>query len=221
MVQRKHMSFMLLLAGAALIWGTASADISGQAVAGYAPAAGEERLLTPVAEDVTAGAQKFIAGMTKRGIDFLGDGTLTQEQRRAEFKQLLDDSFDMSTIGRFALGRYWRDATKKQQNEYLSLFKKMVIDVYSNRFEEYSGQTLEVRSARPEGRDTLVTSFIVPSSGPEVQVDWRVRNTGGRYKVVDVIVEGVSMTLTQRSDFASVIQRGGGNLDALLTHMRK
>jgi len=90
------------------------------------------------------------------------------------------------------------------------------------RFFDYSGEHFETRSSRPDGtRDIIVSSFIVPENGTEIQVDWRVRYKKGRYQIVDVIVEGVSMSVTHRSDFSSVIQRGGGNIQALLTHLRE
>lgn len=172
--------------------------------------------------NVTEGAKNFIASMGDRGINFLGNQGMTQEAKSAEFRQLLNDSFDMNTIARFSLGTYWKTATPAQQQEYLKLFNNMIVKVYSKRFSDYKGQKFEVRSARTaEGKDSVVTSFIVPSDGPQVQVDWRVRNKGGSYKVVDIIVEGVSMSQTQRADFASVIQRGGGKVDALLQHLRQ
>lgn len=166
-------------------------------------------------------AGKFIDGMGARAIGFLGDEKLSQDQKEAEFRKLLRQSFDMSTIGRFALGRYWKTATPAQKKQYQKLFEDMVVDVYSARFEEYNGQGFHVKSARPDtDSDSIVTSFIVPDEGPQIQVDWRVRKKDGGYKIVDVIIEGVSMALTQRSDFASVIQRGGGNMDVLITHLQ-
>jgi phospholipid transport system substrate-binding protein len=168
------------------------------------------------------GAKNFIASMGDRGINFLGDTTLSMEAKKAEFKSLLNESFDMATIGRFALGLYWKSATPAQQVEYQKLFNTMIVKVYSQRFSDYKGQKFEVRGARKEGdKDSIVSSFIVPPDGPEVKVDWRVRNKGGAYKVVDIMVEGVSMSQTQRADFASVIQRGGGKIDVLLDHLRK
>lgn len=171
---------------------------------------------------VDAGAQAFISNMAEKAISFLGNGSYSQTQKEGEFRKLLKNSFDMKTIGRFALGRYWGTATPQQQQEYMKLFEEMVVDVYAARFNEYQGQKLEVSGARPDGdKDTLVTSYIVaPTGGDKFKVDWRVRNKGGSYKVVDVIIEGVSMSLTQRSDFASVIQRGGGDMQALLVHLR-
>jgi len=171
--------------------------------------------------DITAGASAFIDRMAGRALGFLANNSLSPDQKRQEFSRLLQESFDMSTIGRFTLGRYWRASSVQQREEYLRLFSRMVVDVYSSRFNDYQGQTLAVRGARRDGEsDVIVTSFIIPKQGSEVQIDWRVRYKNGRYQVVDVIVEGVSMSLTQRSDFAAVIQRGGGDVQVLLTHMR-
>ncbi len=171
---------------------------------------------------VAAGARNFVSNMGDRAIGFLSDPALTHEQRKVEFRKLLEDSFDMETIGRFALGSSWKMATPQQRTEYQKLFKQMIVNVYSRRFEEYQGQKFEARTSRPEGdKDIIVTSYIIPQRDPEVRVDWRIRYKDGRYRVVDVIVEGVSMAITQRSDFASVIQRGGGNFQVLLDHMRK
>ncbi len=173
-------------------------------------------------DEIQKGAENFITNMTKRGISFLSDSSLSQAERKKEFERLLNDSFDIKTIARFSLGRYWRVANKQERKEYMSLFNKMIIDVYSSRFGDYQGQELVVSGSRAEGtKDAIVSSKITGDGSPEVKVDWRVRYKDGQYKVIDVLVEGVSMSLTQRSDFASVIQRGGGKVDVLLAHMRK
>lgn len=172
-------------------------------------------------DEIALGAERFVDNLAQEGIGFLGNKGMSHEDRKAAFKKLLGNKFDMQTIGRFALGRYWQTASPDQRKEYLNLFQSMTIEVYSQRFSDYQGQSLKVRGSRPEGKsDTLVNTVIVQDSGPEVKVDWRVRQKDGGYKVVDVIVEGVSMAVTQRSDFASVIQRGGGKLEVLLTHLR-
>lgn len=182
---------------------------------------GNAGLYMVVAEDISVGAKDFIKKMSDRGLSFLSNQEMSHEEREKEFRSLLRESFDMKTIGRFALGRYWKTSDKKALDEYQKLFEDMVVEVYSRRFSDYDGQTLEIGDTRPEGdSDAIVTTFIIPQEGPKVQVDWRVRNKKGKYQVVDVIVEGVSMSLTQRSDFASVIQRGGGDIEVLLAHLR-
>lgn len=167
------------------------------------------------------GAKQFITKMSSDGIGFLGNEGMSQAQKEAEFKKLLQNSFDMTTVGRFALGTYWNSATAAQRAEYQKLFDAMIVRVYSARFNEYNGQKIDVGNVREDGNDMVVTSYIVPQSGPKVRVDWRVRNRGQGYKIVDVIVEGVSMAMTQRSDFSSVIQRGGGNIQVLIDHLKK
>lgn len=180
-------------------------------------AAPRSTLVLSVAADTEA-AKKFVDKMAQTGIGFLGNEGLTDEQRTAEFRKLLNNNFDMATIGRFALGRNWKTATPAQQAEYQKLFKNMIVEIYSRRFKEYNGQKLEVTGARADGdTDVIVSSSIIPPNGQKVSVDWRVRNN----KVVDILVEGVSMALTQRSDFASVIQRGGGSVEVLLEHLRQ
>jgi len=169
-----------------------------------------------------AKAKAFIEKMGSDAISFLEDEGLSKSKKQAKFRTLLKTNFDMETIGRFALGKNWRSATPKQQKEYLSLFEDMIVRVYSSRFKEYDGQDFNVASFRNTGKkDVLVTSYIIPPSGSKVQVDWRVRNKNGKMKVIDVIIEGVSMSLTQRSDFSSVIQRGGGDIQILIDHLKK
>lgn len=168
-------------------------------------------------------SQSFIKNIAERGIGFLENHELSEEKRKKEFRIMLEESFDMKTIGRFALGKYWRQATKKQKQEYLKLFENMIVNVYSRRFGDYNGEKFEVTGAQKQesNDDVIVSSQIIPNSGTPISVDWRVRRKNGGFVVIDIMVEGVSMAVTQRSDFAAVIQRGGGKIDVLLEHLRK
>ena len=152
----------------------------------------------------------------------LTEKSLTRKDREQTLRSILTDNFDVVTIGKFAMGRHWKDATEKQRAEYLKLFEDMIVQAYTNRFEDYAGEVFEVSGSMPVGeKDTLVHSHIKPKNGPPLNVDWRLRQTSGKYKVIDAVVEGVSMSVTQRSDFAAVIQQGGGNVDALITSLKK
>ncbi len=169
-----------------------------------------------------SGAHAFVQTMTDNGLKFLSDKTLTKEQKSKKFKSLLSNSFDIYAIGKFAVGRYWRKMTPSQQKEYMTLFKSMLIDVYSTRFDEYQGQSVKLlKSISLSEKDTLVKSKIIdPDNASNVPVDWRVRHQNGRYRIIDVMVAGVSMSVTQRSDFSSVIQRGGGDVSVLINHLK-
>lgn len=164
----------------------------------------------------------FVQSLGERALSILANKNVTKEQAAATFKQMLNDNFDLPSIGRFVLGRYWNIATPAEQTEYNQLFHRMVEKIYVDRFGLYSGETFNVIGSRADGQgaDTIVLSQVVRPQGPPVNVDWRVRTTNGKMQIVDVIVEGVSMSVTQRAEFASVIQRGGGNVAALLQMLR-
>ena len=169
-----------------------------------------------------AGAQAFIRQLGDEAIELLRDNTRSSAGTVEGVRSLFRDSFDVPTIGQFVLGRHWRTATEPQRDEYLSLFEDMVVETYARRFNEYDNQSFIVDGSRPEGeRDVMVSSRIVAPDGPPVQVMWRVRDRGaGNLQIIDVMVEGVSMAVTQRNEFSSIIQRNGGNIDALLQALR-
>lgn len=217
------------MAGAAIVIGAVS--YTGGAYAFHAGTslhagqaldnAGQQQGYSLVNAARTEEAQAFIQDMAKRGIDFLANPDLTLEQRKAEFKKLLQGSFDIKAIGRFTMGRYWGGMSESQRTEFQKLFEAMIIETYSRRFNDYDGQDFDVGSASPQGKaDTLVRSHILDTNGQKISVDWRVRDRNGSYKVIDIIVEGVSMATTQRSEFASIIQRGGGDVQVLIDHLK-
>lgn len=175
-----------------------------------------------LAQPAAKGAADFVQSLGDRAIAVLADPKVSDAQAVEVFRDLLNKNFDVGTIGRFVLGRYWNTATAEQRDEYISLFERMIVDVYAQRFNQYAGETFKVTGARPEGeRDTVVTSQVLRPTGPPVNVAWRVRNRDGGFKIIDVVVENVSMSVTQRSEFASVIEQNGGRFEALLDALRQ
>lgn len=166
---------------------------------------------------------KFIQDLGDKALSILADKNNTADQRNVKFRQMMRDSFDLTTIGRFVLGRNWLAATPEQQKEYMHLFEELVVKTYSDRFALYTGEGFRVKAARPEGeRDFIVNSEIThPDGSPSTSIDWRLRQKDGKLGIIDVVVEGVSMSVTQRQEYASVIERNGGNIDGLLDVMRQ
>ncbi len=171
----------------------------------------------------TTAAKAFVESMVQRGIDMLSDSSLSLEEKEATFSTLLNDNFDMKTIARFALGPHWRTATPAQQAEYVPLFQAMIVRHYSTQFKDYEGQKVAIGEAQAQDNsgDIIVASILpLKARKSNVAIDWRVRYKNGQYKIVDVMVEGVSMALTHQADFASVIESGGGDVEVLLNHLR-
>jgi phospholipid transport system substrate-binding protein len=177
----------------------------------------------PNAPETATPQGKFIQDLGNKAISILADKNLTAEQRNIKFRQMMRDSFDLVTIGRFVLGRNWLAATPEQQKEYMHLFEELVVKTYSDRFAFYTGEGFHVKSSYPEGnRDFIVNSEIThPDGSPPTVIDWRLRQKDGKLGIIDVVVEGVSMSVTQRQEYASVIERNGGNIDGLLDVMRQ
>jgi phospholipid transport system substrate-binding protein len=141
--------------------------------------------------------------------------------RQARFRELFQTEFDCPGIARFVLGRYWRDASPEEQQEYLKLFQDYVVFVYTARLSNFGGETLKVRGSRSDGDGVIVsTDIVTPGSPSPVRMDWRLVSADGHYKINDLIVEGVSMAVTQRSEFASIVQRNGGQVRGLIAMMR-
>lgn len=176
----------------------------------------------PAAADTEA-AERFIDDLGDRVIEILQRPDLTVEEATESFRQMFSQNFDIPTIGRFVLGRYWRSATPGQREEFLTLFQELIVETYARRFTEYSGQSFRVGGSREVSeRDTMVSTQIVNTNGSTIAtIDWRVRERDGRQQIIDVVVEQISMGVTQRGDFDAVIQRGGGNIDVLLDALRQ
>ena len=163
---------------------------------------------------------RFIRSMGDRAIALLASRSISAEQRSAGFADLLTSGFDLDYIGRFVLGRYWKSASPAQRDAYLPLFRRYVIATYASRLQGYSGETFQIVSQRAAGtRDVIVrTRISKPGGGAMIDADWRVRNVDGTPQVIDVMVEGISMAITQRQEFSSVIRRKG--MDGLIADLR-
>jgi phospholipid transport system substrate-binding protein len=166
----------------------------------------------PVRAAPAGDAAGFITTLVNEALKALDNKELSQDDRAKQFRTLLDHDFDMPRIARFVLGRYWNEANDQDKQRFQKLFEDYVVRSYAQRFSEYSGETVKITGQRAESEvSTLVMSHILrPNGAPPAKVDWRVRKTDAGFKIVDVDVEGVSMVLTQREQFGSVIQRNGG-----------
>ena len=163
----------------------------------------------------------FINHFAEVGIDDILTADVSDAEKTERFRTLFNDGFDIPAIGRFVLARSWRRANDAQKQEFVDLFEDVIVYTWSRRFSEYDGQTIDVRGTAPDGETgTVVDSAIVDQDGQTVAVQWRLRMRDEGLRIVDGIVEGVSMAITYRQDYASVIRQNGG-LNGLLTQLRR
>ncbi len=145
----------------------------------------------------------------------------SNDEKFRQLVELLDDSIDIDLVARLILARHWRTADEAQQAEYLKLFRAYALDNLASKLNIYNGQEFEIVDAQVAGkRDALVKTLISSPDRPPLRVDWRIRELkNGALVAIDLIVENVSLIVTQRSEFGAVVERRG--MDGLLAELRQ
>jgi phospholipid transport system substrate-binding protein len=193
--------------------------LAGTALLSWSPAI---RAIAGAGPDPAHEAATFVREFADRAIAMLTDRSLSAADRDEALRELLRTGFDLDITSRLVLGRYWGQATAEQRTAYRQLFEDYLVATYGGQLREYSGQTLQVQDARLEGgRDAIVRSRVQASNGGSpIGVDWRLRRSQDRWRIIDVVVAGVSLAITHRSEFAALISREGG-IDGLLQALRR
>lgn len=164
-----------------------------------------------------SGAASFVNKMLTEVLAVINSGA---PDMQTKVEALLDAGVDVAGIAQFCAGRFWRTATPAQQAEYRGLFRTNLLKNILGRVGEFKGTSFEPASSVAKDDAVYVgTTLIRPGNAPN-KVEWVVADVGGP-KVIDVVAEGASLRLTQRSDYAAFLGRNGGNLGALIEAMRK
>jgi phospholipid transport system substrate-binding protein len=169
-------------------------------------------------------ASAFLQAYSDRSIGMLTEADVDQREREARFRELLVEGFDLPSIGAFVLGRYVRVATQDQRRAFLDVFQEAMAQRFVPLFSKHPNERLQVvREYRSEAdpRSTFIRSRITQPAESPIKVDWRIRKRDGQFKIIDVIIEGVSMVVTLRSEYTSVIARNDGRVGALIEMLRK
>lgn len=165
-------------------------------------------------------AKTFVESVASKVVANIKDPHLNEGQRLQRYGQIFDYALDSRLIARIAIGHHLRKATPEQKVQYFKDFQSYIIDIYADRFGGHADAKLEVLSKmRTTKNDTLVSAKIKgPNLSPK-DVIFRVRNSDGKFKIVDVTVDGVSLVLTKRSEFNSLVYNQG--IDGLLKALAK
>lgn len=171
-----------------------------------------------------ATAAAFIENLSETVSEQIVAPDIGRQERERRFRAVLAENLNIELIGRFVLGRYWRTAGDEERSVFLKVFLETMAHRFMPLLTEYSGETFRVGEVRPNPTNPAlltVTSQVIRPKAEPVHVEWRVRRTGDRYEVVDVVAEGVSMAITLRSEYGSFIQRHGGGAGALIQSLRE
>jgi phospholipid transport system substrate-binding protein len=163
-------------------------------------------------------AAELVSATAAQAIDIVK--TTAGAQRQAAIQQVLRTRFDLPYMAQTALGTHWAKATPEQQARFVKATETAEAKAYSERFGQYSGQTLALgkTTSRPNGV-FIVDSRLNQANGQPIKLEWEVRQLPAGLRITDVKIEGVSMVMTRRSDFNSYIQQNGGKVQPLIDEL--
>ena len=165
----------------------------------------------------------YVMEMTTNAINTLTDKSISQNEKESQFGKLFDKNFDVPSISRFVLGKYWKQASLDQKKNFIKAFRNYIVKTYSSRFNEYSGEQLKLIDFENESNPKifLVHTILERQDAPVIKVDWRIGKKKDRFVILDIIIEGISLAITQRSEFVSVIDQNEGNIDKLISLLKE
>jgi phospholipid transport system substrate-binding protein len=174
----------------------------------------------------SAAAESWVQTNVQRGLQILNNANLAKQQQRVQFRQFLTGLTDLRRIALYTLGPARRTTTPAEQDQFVEAFREYAFAVYGAEFEKYSGQTLKVTGSveRAPG-DELVRTVLVDPNAPKgqepIEVDFRVYGSSGKYTVVDIVVAGLDLAITEQDDFSSFLSQHGGSVRALIQNLRQ
>ncbi len=165
-----------------------------------------------------AGAKTFVDGVAKQALTIV-QAKEPVEAQKAKLLAVVDANVDIDFVAKFVLGKHWRTATEAQRAAYLDAYRPFLKTNYVARLTRYSGQTYKLGNARADNDSYIVPMTLVDPNGQNVSMVYRVAAAGTSYRISDIVVEGVSLLSTQRSEFNSIASNKG--MDYLIAALKK
>ena len=162
-------------------------------------------------------AAAFVQKAAAEAIIILQRPSVAEAQRKSDFKAVLLRQFDSLAVAQFVTGPYWATASSAQQKRFEAIFENALARIYTDRFFDYDGNSVQIKSTHPSAGGTTIVQTLVssPSGGKTYDVDWVVSSGTGTAKLIDVVIDGVSTSMTTKQDYGSFLRTASGNLDAL------
>ncbi len=147
------------------------------------------------------------------------NSSASDAQKAAEMRRLVGGAVDVDGVARFVLGRFWREATPAQQQDYMQTFRQLLVYAVTGQASTFQGASFAVGGVTQRDEGIVVDTNVTVPGKPQALVQWVVAVIGGQPKIVDIVAEGTSLRLTERNDYAGVISQHGGQIQPLLDAM--
>lgn len=164
--------------------------------------------------------RQFVDGVGKQALSVVNSGE-SAPSKQTKLRQLFSQNVDTAWMGRFVLGRGWQQATQEQKDRYIKAYQDYLLAHYTSNFADYSGSKYKITDVRDDGNGQYTVNMQIdtPNQQQDTLAGYRVHtDDAGNEKIFDIIIEGVSLITTQRSDFASTLQQQG--IDGIITQLQ-
>ena len=164
---------------------------------------------------------QVVDGLAGQVIPILQNASLSSDQKRERIEQIAYQAMDFDTLSKLVLARNWSKFSPAQQTEFIAQFKRHLSVTYGRNVDNYHNEKVQILGERTEGNGdvTVHTKILRGGHSEDVVVDYRLRQRDGNWKIIDVIVEGVSLVSNFRSQFQDIVANGGP--ERLLTLLKE
>jgi len=146
-----------------------------------------------------------------RVLDVLKDpaykGDAKQKARREKLREVINPRFDYEEMSKRSMARHWRDRTSAEQKEFVSVFSDLLERSYVSKIESYTEEKILYPTERIEDSYAEVKTKVIPASGRDIPIDYRLHKTPTGWRVYDVVIEGVSLVSNYRGQFNRIIRK--------------
>lgn len=187
------------------------AGLAGAAFIGLAP---------PAAAQAGNAAAALVERLAAELTTLVNSGR-SQAQIYAGFEAILARYADMPAVAGSVLGPPWRAASAGQRQQFVAAFQSYLARKYGAQFREYQNARIVVKGSRDGGRaGVLVQTTVVRPGQKDIAVDWQVSDRSGAPKVVNLVIEGVSMLANERAEIGAMLEASRGSVDGLIGQLR-
>lgn len=179
--------------------------------------------ISPARADTSTDARVFVEDLAAKVLAIFKNSHLSRAEKEKRMYPIAVKAFDVPRTARFVMGRFWKDMTVPQRDEFTKTFENYMVHIYTGQFDQYHDVEFQTVYARSEGTAVahVRTRIIRHDGGPPITVDWWLRKTGDSFGITDVAVEGVSQLIALREQFAEVVDNHGGSVAYLIERLRE
>lgn len=145
---------------------------------------------------------------------------ISDDEKLKIFHDRFKEDLDIQTIGKHVTGVYWRKATPKEQQEFLTAFLDFATKSWADKFNLYTGQKINFTGIQAAKSGQFFVSSSVEGN-PPAEVLWRIKKAGSTYKITDIVIEGVSMVTSYRNEYVAFLHKNGGKLANLTQELQR